>query len=118
MYRVIGIVVMLTVMLSLSASAEQLVVVGKRGGIVSQLAKRDVIDIYMGRKRRLDNGVYVTPVDMDSDSGLRELFYQKLIRKTVAEINSYWAQLVFTGRAVPPRQADSVAEVIDRKSVV
>ena len=33
--------------------------------------------------------------------------------KTLPEINSYWARLVFSGRASPPRQVQDDAEVIE-----
>ena len=37
----------------------------------------------------------------------------KLINKELAEINSYWARLIFSGQGSPPRQADNAAEVIE-----
>ena len=38
---------------------------------------------------------------------MRSSFYRKLVDKSVAEINAYWARLLFTGRATPPRVLSS-----------
>lgn len=69
---------------------------------INQLSREQVVDIYMGRYNHFPDGHAVAPIDMEPESQLRVAYYQKLVNKTVAQINSFWARLQFTGRAVPP----------------
>lgn len=95
------------------ASDEELVVVGTSDLYPQTLTIKEVVDIYMGRMKRLSNGAYLIPIDIETENPMRGGFYQKLMDKNLSEINSYWARLVFTGRGVPPRQAESFDEIIE-----
>ena len=35
---------------------------------------------------------------------VKEAFYNRLVGKTLAEINAYWARLIFSGQTAPPKQ--------------
>ena len=99
-------------MLSLSAPASlraELVVVAHPAAKVTQLSRSDLINIFMGRYRKLPSGVAALPVDLGP---LRERFYRQLVNKDLAEINSYWARLVFSGQASPPLQVAEEAEML------
>lgn len=91
------------------ARAEIAVIVNNDSG-VSQMSRQEVVNIYMGRYAGLSSGITAFPVDMQS---LRAEFYQRLVDRTLPEINSYWARLVFSGRASPPRQVDDVSAVLE-----
>ena len=92
-----------------SSSEELVLVVNPESGINS-LSRTELINLYMGRFRQLPSGNTALPIDLHD---VRAEFYQLLVNKTLADINSYWARLVFSGRASPPRQAQDVAEVLD-----
>lgn len=77
---------------------------------VRQLSKSEAINIFMGRFRKLPDGSIALPIDQ---SLLKPRFYQSLVNKDMAEINSYWARLVFSGQASPPQQAASLEEVTE-----
>ncbi len=64
----------------------------------------------MGRYRKLPSGMTALPLDYTAE---REAFYQALVGRSLPEINSYWARLVFSGRGSPPRQVDSAGELLD-----
>ncbi len=81
--------------------AELVVVANPKSGI-EHLTQDEVINIYLGRYRRLASGIVVEPVDLAGDSELKARFYRRLVGKTLAEINAYWARLVFSGRTRPP----------------
>jgi ABC-type phosphate transport system substrate-binding protein len=89
------------------------VVVANKDNQMKVLTKKQVIDIYMGRTSLFPNGQAALPLDQNSDSSIRKLFYQNLVNKTVSEINAYWARLLFSGRASPPRTVESVTSVIN-----
>lgn len=93
-----------------TASADPVVVVNARSG-VERLSQDEVINIFLGRYRRLPTGVAAIPVDQPENSALRMTFYRKLVNKDLNEINAYWSRLVFSGKTSPPRQATSASEV-------
>ena len=93
------------------AMAEPVVVVNARSG-VERLSQDEVINIFLGRYRRLPNGTAALPIDQPEASALRAEFYRKLVNKDLNEINAYWSRLIFSGKTSPPRQAANAAEII------
>ncbi len=91
----------------------EVVVIANKDNLVKLLTKKQVIDIYMGRTSLFPDGQAALPIDQDTDSPIRELFYRSLVNKTVNEINAYWARLIFSGRATPPQTIDSAQSIIE-----
>ncbi|WP_124949372.1 hypothetical protein [Sulfuriferula thiophila] len=91
--------------------AADVVVIVNLDNPVDHLTREQVIDIYMGRYTHFPNGQIAAPIDMDPESPVRVAYYQKLVNKTVAQINSFWARLLFTGRATPPQVAPDAKAV-------
>lgn len=92
-----------------AASAEIAVVVNPDSGI-ERMSRDDVVNIYMGRYQGLPSGATAFPVDLQP---LKPDFYRSLVDRTMSEINSYWARLVFSGRASPPRQVPDATTVLE-----
>jgi len=92
------------------AFAEPVVVVNARSG-VERLSQDDVINIFLGRYRRLPNGGVAVPVDQPDGSLIKGEFYRRLVNKDVNEINAYWSRLIFSGKTAPPKKANHAAEV-------
>lgn len=97
---------------SLPAKAELVVVANASSG-VERLSQNEVINIFLGRYRQLPSGIAALPVDQPSGSPMKARFYRKLVNKDIAEINTYWARLTFSGKTAPPRQATSSAEMLE-----
>lgn len=66
-------------------------------------------NLYLGNTTTLADGTPVKLIDLPNGM-LRDDFYLKLTGKNPAQIRAYWSRQVFTGRALPPREAGSVAE--------
>jgi ABC-type phosphate transport system substrate-binding protein len=98
-------------LVSAAAGADPVVVVNARSE-VEQLSQDEVINIFLGRYRKLPNGVTAMPVDQPEGSALRAEFYRRLVNKDLNEINAYWSRLVFSGKTAPPRRAANAAEVV------
>lgn len=89
--------------------AAPLVVVVHIENPTTQLSKRQLIDIYMGKYVAFPNGVKAQPIDGPSDS--RTVFYKSLVGWSLPQINSYWSRVRFTGRATPPISYNSVSYI-------
>lgn len=97
------IVTLLCLLINTPAVYAEIVIVANLKNSTEALSARQLLDIYMGRYQSFPNGEPAFPLDLLPDSPLRVDFYQKLTNKSVAEVNAYWARLLFTGRATPPR---------------
>ena len=40
-------------------------------------------------------------------------FYQRLVSRTEAQIDAYWARLLFSGRNSPPEETESPGQLIE-----
>lgn len=90
------------VLLAPAAHAELVLVASPQSGI-ERLTQDDVVNIYLGRYRGLSSGLAAEPLDHQIDSEVRARFYRRLVGKSLAEINAYWARLVFSGKTRPPQ---------------
>lgn len=101
-------------LLSLPAHAELVLVTSPLSGI-ERLTQDEVVNIYLGRYRRLASGLAAEPLDHPVDSDARARFYRRLVGKSLAEINAYWARLVFSGKTRPPQvvaTADGMLRIV------
>lgn len=112
MKSLLNIFILLLISLVNSASAE-LVVIGNKDMDTEELTRKEVIDIYMGRNSVFPNGKIAMPLDQSVDSDARSQFYAKLVGKNINEINAYWARLLFSGRARPPRVIKREEEIVN-----
>ncbi|WP_461422270.1 hypothetical protein [Ketobacter sp.] len=97
--------------LAVSVNAEIVVVVNSKS-TVERFSSRELVDLYMGRNLYFPNGSLILRLDQAPESATRVQFYRGLVNKSVAEVNAYWAKLLFTGRATPPQTVESAAGVL------
>ena len=90
------------------------VVVAAARAEIAPLSRDEVINIFMGRYRGLASGGAAVPIDQPAQSALRTEFYRKLVDKDLAEINAYWARLVFSGKTRPPLATQHADEALAR----
>jgi ABC-type phosphate transport system substrate-binding protein len=80
---------------------------------VSSLAASEVSDLFLKRgKTTWPDGERVLPVDLAEQPAVREAFCQKIHGRGQGPIQSYWQKQIFSGRAVPPVEKGSAAQVI------
>ena len=97
---------------SVSTAMPEILVVVNKENETTELTRSQIVDLYMGRYQNFPNGEAAFPLDHPPDSEIRSDFYRKMVNKSVAEVNAYWARLLFSGRASPPRVFSDSAAVI------
>lgn len=102
----------LIVLLPAKVLADIVVIVNPNSGI-TEMTRHQIIDIYMGRNPALKNGQRLQPFDQPLNSSVRAEFYSSITGKPVSVINAYWARLLFTGRASPPRLVEDNKAMLD-----
>lgn len=90
-------------LLTNTANAEIAVVVNKNSPLTS-ITIKEAKRIFLGITKKLPDGSNIEIVDHADASSLKEDFYMTLTNKSVAQINSRWAGLVFSGQGIPPKQ--------------
>jgi hypothetical protein len=85
-----------------TAGAASLAVIVNPASGIDKLTRSQVIDIFLGRARKLPSGTVAIPIDLRTDTPERKQFYLLLVGKDLAQMSSYWARLVFSGQAAPP----------------
>ena len=96
-----------------SAWADIYVVMAKQS-TSEALTKKNVMAIYTGKTKALPNGNLATVFDYTDSATIKTTFYKTLTNRSVSQINSYWARLVFAGRHVPPTQVKTEADMVER----
>jgi len=96
-----------------AADPASIVVIVNPASGVEKLTRDEVIDIFLGRYRKLPSGRVALPIDVTEEGTQRERFYQLLVKKSPAEMSSYWARLVFSGTSSPPFQVPDTQTALD-----
>jgi ABC-type phosphate transport system substrate-binding protein len=116
MRRILIIAMLLLALTALPGHASDtsgiVVIVNPQSG-VDKLTKDEIIDIFLGRYRKLPGGKVALPIDVAEASAERARFYQLLVKKSPAEMSSYWARLVFSGQTSPPFQVPDARTALE-----
>ena len=104
--------ILLLLLAPLLAAAESIVVVVNPDSGVTALSRNEVINIFLGSFRPLPSGRVASPIDLPAGHPARAAFYRRLVGKSPAEINTYWARLVFSARTRPPIEAERVEDAL------
>jgi hypothetical protein len=71
------------------------------------VSRQFLSDAFLKKTARWDDGEALRPVDLRPGADARKRFSERVLKRSVAAIRSYWAQRIFSGRGVPPPELDS-----------
>lgn len=105
---------LLILLLSLggAAIAGEMAVIVAAGSGVESLSREQVVNIFMGRYRRLPSDAIAQPYDLPAEDAGKAAFYTGLLGKNLSEVNAYWARLVFSGSTAPPQTVGDPATML------
>jgi ABC-type phosphate transport system substrate-binding protein len=78
----------------------------------TSIDRRFLADLFLKKITRWPSGDAARPVDQRGEAPVRLRFSEDVFARSVASIKSYWAQLVFSGRDVPPPELDGDEDVV------
>ncbi|MGE5451664.1 MAG: hypothetical protein ACM3VZ_07450 [Acidobacteriota bacterium] len=93
-----------------AASAQVAVIVNLKSPMAS-MTPEQVSAVFLGKSNTLPSGATAVPADLPDSSGAREQFYSKAAGKTGAQVKATWARLTFSGKATPPKELGTAADV-------
>jgi ABC-type phosphate transport system substrate-binding protein len=103
-----GRALLLTAALLLAGAAQAgdfVVIVNKAN--TAAVDKAMVAKIYTGEMKSWSDGTPVAAYDLPEDNAQRANFSTEVVGKPVASLKAFWAQLIFSGKALPPKSAPS-----------
>lgn len=77
------------------------------------LTEQEALHIFMGRARTFPDGSLATSYELADDTQ-RAGFYRSLADMSLAQLTSYWARLMFSGRNLPPHQVQGRSALLDK----
>ncbi len=92
--------------------AGELLIIGNPDVPAPQLDAKGLQRIYMGKQTRWLNDEAIVPV-MLREGPLHDTFVEDYLDRSVHRFVTYWRQMVFTGKGLPPRSFNSEDELID-----
>ncbi|MFN7642075.1 MAG: hypothetical protein ACK5PW_03135 [Burkholderiales bacterium] len=92
------------------ALANDVVVIGNKDN-AGAVDKAFIAKAFTGEARSWPDGGAVTLYDQGDDNPTRTAFYATFVGRSAAQVKAAWAQLVFSGKATPPKVVDGDAEV-------
>ncbi|MCK9259145.1 MAG: hypothetical protein RBT39_00430 [Azoarcus sp.] len=95
-----------------AAEPVEIQLVSARGGQITTLSADEAAQLFLGRRTTLGNGTPVKLIDLPAGSA-RDRLYLLLTGKNPIQTRAYWSRQVFTGRALPPREAASLQQARD-----
>lgn len=79
-----------------------MIIVGSPSCRVQSISKTELKSLYLGLSSSLDNQQIIV-TDRDSKE-LYEAFADEYLKKSPLVLKTYWARMLFTGKAKPPKQ--------------
>jgi ABC-type phosphate transport system substrate-binding protein len=67
-------------------------------------------DAYLGKATEW-GGETIRPIDLVKKYPARNQFTKHVLRKTPAQLRTYWTQRIFSGKGVPPPESDADAVI-------
>ena len=93
------------------AHADHAVIVNPKN--TASIGKEDVAKLFLGKTTKFPDGQLAIPINQPESSPTRAEFGEVLLGKTPSQMKSYWSRLIFTGKAVPIKEVQDDAEVVE-----
>jgi hypothetical protein len=78
----------------------------------NSVSKDFATDVFLKRTTRWSDGETARPVDQRADTGVRRMFSESVLRRSVSAVKRYWQQRIFSGRDLPPPELDGDEAVV------
>lgn len=105
-----GLSIALALCFSGVAQAQVAVIVNPKSPTATMTADQ-VSAIFLGKSNTLPSGAAAQAADLPESAATREQFYSKVTGKQSAQVKAAWSRLVFSGKATPPKELATAADV-------
>jgi ABC-type phosphate transport system substrate-binding protein len=93
--------------------APEYVVIVNAANPASSADRKFLSDAFLKKTTRWRDGQLIRPVDQNADSAVRRRFSEEVLERSVTAVRSYWQQVIFSGRDVPPPELSGDGTVLE-----
>ncbi len=72
-----------------------------------------VVQAFLKKATHWSSGVPIQPVDLDQKSPVRRRWSDEVLNRSVEAVKSYWQQMIFSGRSLPPPEVNNDEQAVD-----
>lgn len=102
---------LICILFSLNIYASSLAVVVSKDSAINKISKKELSKVFLGKTKRLPTGEKSIAIEsINKEYQLK--FYKLICNKNEKQLKKYWAKMIFTGRAQPPKKIKSIKELI------
>lgn len=83
-------------------AAAEPVVIANPGIVISSISQSQLNRLFFGQTDLLPDGSKAVPLNVGGAG--EDEFANKILKKTPEQVEKYWARMIFTGKAKPPRE--------------
>lgn len=95
------------------ANEGSFVVIVNPNNPVTKVDKKAIADGFLKKRTRWSDDLAMQPIDQRKNTSVRSDFSKRILDRSVASVRTYWNQIVFSGRGVPPPEAESDDAVVN-----
>lgn len=95
-----------------SGSAETYKIVMHADRNMTAVTRAELSDMFLGHTAAWSDGTRIVLVDQIATSQVRQDFSREVHGRSAAAIRSYWLQVMYSGRGVPPVEKKTDEEVL------
>ena len=74
------------------------------------ITKEEAAKIFLGKMKKFADGTTIIVVKNAADKELRKTFCEKVLGRSLQQTDIYWSQMLFTGKASPPKELNNPGE--------
>ncbi len=93
------------------AAFSQVAVVVSAKSPATAMTAEQAANLFLGKSDQIPGVGTALLLDQAEGSAIRELFYSKVAGKSGSQVKAAWSRLVFSGKATPPKEIATSAEV-------
>lgn len=117
-FRIVGAILWLTMALACpgfgpgTATAADLVIIANLDVDETAIDSKDLQRIYLGKQTQWRDDTSIVPVMLKSGP-LHDEFIEIYVDRSVQRFVTYWRQMVFTGKGIPPKSFAQESELVE-----
>lgn len=77
----------------------------------SSFSDKDLKKIFLAKKKKFPAGGRAVVLRQKKGSAVKLQFVQGLLNKSESQLKAYWSRLIFTGKALPPKEINGDIEM-------
>lgn len=82
------------------------------GNPIASVDRAFVTQAFLKKIQQWPDGEAIQPVDLDQNSPVRRQWSTDVLRRSVSAVKSYWQQMIFSGRNLPPPELGSDQDIV------